>query len=54
MSAPDEGAGAPSVQQASFFQLMRRMLPLLAPQRGQVLLALGLIAIWTGTNLAGP
>jgi ATP-binding cassette subfamily B protein len=42
------------LQNATLPQLLRRMLPLLAPQRGQVALAFGLIAIWTGTNLAGP
>jgi ATP-binding cassette subfamily B protein len=34
--------------------LLRRLLRLAAGRRRDVVLALGLIAIWTGTNLAGP
>jgi len=34
--------------------LLRRMLGLLGAQRREVLLAFGLVTIWTATNLAGP
>ena len=39
-----------ALQQASLPQLLRRMMPLLRPQRGQVAFAFGLIAIWTGKS----
>jgi ATP-binding cassette subfamily B protein len=53
VAAPRPRAHA-DVSQASLPQLLSRMLPLLAPQRGRVAFALGLISVWTATNLAGP
>jgi len=44
----------PNLVNAPLSALFRRMLPLLAPQRAEVALALALITVWTSTNLAGP
>ncbi|MDD9940682.1 MAG: ABC transporter ATP-binding protein [Myxococcales bacterium] len=44
----------PAPEQLPLLAVLRRGLPLLRPYRGKVAMAMGLICLWTGTNLAGP
>jgi len=47
-------ARTPLPENAPLYRLLRRTLPLMAPYRGRVILAISLILLWTCCNLGGP